>query len=164
MMKNFSLVFLLVLCTGFIVALNLSYLRKIIKNSDLQVTQVDDGPRPSIRQVGFSPKPPTNTKDESSISHAAIPVEPTPNAKFDTEGIHRVAGLNCDKYGGPSEEIASEMVYWRDIPSDAEFVSPFASYGESPKYLTFEPDEGSVLLSLLISNSTTNARRDAHFL
>ncbi len=55
---------------------------------------------------------------------------------------HRVAGLNCDKFGGPSEEIAAEMVYWRDIPTDAEFISPFANYGKSPKYLTFEPDEG----------------------
>lgn len=59
-------------------------------------------------------------------------------------------GLKCDKYdGGPSQEIAEEMVYWRDgIPSDAPaphvVVSPlFASnIGQRPKkkYLTFEPD------------------------
>ena len=55
---------------------------------------------------------------------------------------HRVSGLNCDKYGGPSEEIAKEMVYWRDIPSDADFISPYAKFGPSPKYLTFEVDEG----------------------
>ena len=34
------------------------------------------------------------------------------------------------------------MVYWRDIPSDANYTSPYANYGPSPKYLTFEPDEG----------------------
>jgi hypothetical protein len=55
---------------------------------------------------------------------------------------HQIAGLNCDKHGGPSQEIAAEMVYWRDIPSDSEFKSPYASYGPEKKYLTFEPDEG----------------------
>jgi len=53
---------------------------------------------------------------------------------------HRIAGLNCDKYGDPSKEIAAEMIYWEDIPTDAQFVSPYASYGKNPKYLTFEPD------------------------
>jgi GDP-fucose protein O-fucosyltransferase len=56
---------------------------------------------------------------------------------------HRVAGLKCDKYGGPSNEAAAEMVYWQDIPSDAQFVSPYAKYGKAPKYLTFEPDQGA---------------------
>jgi hypothetical protein len=56
---------------------------------------------------------------------------------------HRLDGLNCDIYGGPSEEVAKEMVYWRDIPSDSEFTSQFANYGvHEKKYLTFEPDEG----------------------
>jgi hypothetical protein len=30
----------------------------------------------------------------------------------------RLAGLSCERYGGPSDEIAKEMVYWEDIPSD----------------------------------------------
>eukprot|EP00934_Nitzschia_sp_Nitz4_P008577 Nitzschia sp. Nitz4//scaffold179_size51476//34375//36661//NITZ4_006929-RA/size51476-augustus-gene-0.1-mRNA-1//1//CDS//3329539225//8567//frame0 len=55
---------------------------------------------------------------------------------------HRVAGLSCEKYGGPSDEVAAEMVYWQDIPKDAAFTSPYANYGPTPKYLTFEPDEG----------------------
>jgi len=50
--------------------------------------------------------------------------------------------LSCDKYGGPSNDVASEMVYWRDIPADAHFVSPFKREGEEKKYLTFEPDAG----------------------
>jgi len=59
----------------------------------------------------------------------------------------KIAGLNCERFGGPSEEIAAEMVYWRDIPSDARFASPYkapTSNGgkEEKKYLTFEPDEG----------------------
>ena len=56
---------------------------------------------------------------------------------------HKVAGLDCSRYGGPSPEIASEMVYWEDVPTDSSFASPFASTtdGET-RYLTFEPDEG----------------------
>lgn len=53
-----------------------------------------------------------------------------------------IAGLNCDKFGGPDKSAAAEMVYWRDIPNDSHFTSPYAYYGEAPKYLTFEPDEG----------------------
>ena len=55
---------------------------------------------------------------------------------------HKVAGLSCVEYGGPSDEAAAEMVYWRDIPSDATFTSPYKAVGPSTKYLTFEPDEG----------------------
>ncbi len=57
---------------------------------------------------------------------------------------NRVAGLNCKKFGGPSEEKAQEMVYWEDIPSDAKWVSPFHSkHRNAPiQYLTFEPDRG----------------------
>jgi hypothetical protein len=53
--------------------------------------------------------------------------------------VHRVAGLSCEKYGGPLDEIAAEMVYWSDIPSDAAFVSPLQKAGPKVKYLTFEP-------------------------
>ena len=56
--------------------------------------------------------------------------------------VHKVAGLSCTKHGGPSDELASEMVYWKDIPEDASYVSPFREYGPAKKYLTFEPDEG----------------------
>ena len=55
-----------------------------------------------------------------------------------------VAGLNCEKFGGPSMEAAQEMVYWEDIPSDAEWISPFHSKHRNggTQYLTFEPDQG----------------------
>ena len=56
---------------------------------------------------------------------------------------HTLAGLSCAKYGGPSDEVAQEMVYWSDIPSDSQFVSPFKKEGEGEtKYMTFEPDGG----------------------
>jgi hypothetical protein len=71
-----------------------------------------------------------------------------------TKAVSRLAGLNCTKFGGPFTELAqSEMVYWRDIPSDQQFVSPFrkrkqkqqqaAGNQEQPRqYMTFEPDGG----------------------
>ena len=52
-----------------------------------------------------------------------------------------LAGLNCEPFGGPSNEIAQEMVYWEDIPSDANWRSPFYS-PDKTRYLTFEPDAG----------------------
>jgi hypothetical protein len=50
---------------------------------------------------------------------------------------HRVAGLSCKAYGGPSDEDAAEMVFWSDIPEDATFVSPYKR--NETQYLTFEP-------------------------
>jgi hypothetical protein len=53
---------------------------------------------------------------------------------------HVLAGLNCDAFGGPSREIAHEMVYWEDIPSDEHYVSPFHSK-DRKQYMTFEKDQ-----------------------
>jgi hypothetical protein len=58
---------------------------------------------------------------------------------FNAANIHAVAGLNCEDHGGPSNDIAKEMIFWNDIKSDAEYKSPF--YDED-KYITFEPDSG----------------------
>eukprot|EP00978_Attheya_sp_CCMP212_P048149 scaffold478846_cov59-Attheya_sp.AAC.3 len=56
---------------------------------------------------------------------------------------HALGGLSCAAYGGPSDEIASEMVYWSDVESDSNFVSPFMTkHPDEPKYMTFEPDGG----------------------
>lgn len=56
-------------------------------------------------------------------------------------GSHEISGLRCEPYGGPSPEIANEMVYWSDIPSDSKVKSPFRDETNT-KYLTFEPDHG----------------------
>ena len=60
-----------------------------------------------------------------------------------------IAGLNCDKYGGPPPDVAQEMVYWRDIEVDNKYESPFhnhmassSSTAGATKYMTFEPDGG----------------------
>jgi len=63
-------------------------------------------------------------------------------------GGHRIAGLSCAAHGGPSDDIAREMVYWSDIPSDEMYASPFHSLhnrgrdDDEPRYMTFEPDGG----------------------
>ena len=49
--------------------------------------------------------------------------------------------LDCSRFGGPSIQEAQELVYWQDIPSDANYVSPFHD-DQQTKYLTFEPDGG----------------------
>jgi hypothetical protein len=58
-----------------------------------------------------------------------------------SENVPSIAGLKCDKYGGPSEEASQEMVYWRDITSDNAYESPFHTH-DTIRYLTFEPDGG----------------------
>ena len=75
--------------------------------------------------------------------------EPLRNNKdynpFDVERVdHLLSGLDCSKYGGPTKDIAEELVYWEDIPSDAKHVSPFKAIAgvEHTRYLTFEPDLG----------------------
>ena len=55
----------------------------------------------------------------------------------------KIASLSCEKYGGPPDEFAQEMVYWSDVPSDALYVSPLRQKrGERRQYMTFEPDGG----------------------
>ena len=68
-------------------------------------------------------------------------------AKAQEESEHSLGGLKCAAYGGPEDEIAiKEMVYWSDIPSDSEYVSPFKRNNEAKggpvQYMTFEPDGG----------------------
>lgn len=62
-----------------------------------------------------------------------------------------LATLNCQAWGGPSVDVAQEMVYWQHIPSDSNYASPFykknipkhkQASSHTTKYLTFEPDGG----------------------
>ena len=55
---------------------------------------------------------------------------------------HDLAGLSCSDHGGPPDELAAEMVYWRDIPTDSLFRSPIHAHSTKKRYLTFEPDGG----------------------
>jgi hypothetical protein len=65
------------------------------------------------------------------------------NTDRSSSSTTKVAQLNCEKWGGPSNDLAQEMVYWEDISSDEHFVSPFFDQrGGETKYMTFEPDGG----------------------
>ena len=83
----------------------------------------------------------TTTKTASN-AHASFK-----NNNNDVNEENSIAGLNCDKYGGPPAAVAQEMVYWRDIPSDNDYESPFhksssLSSTRTTRYMTFEPDGG----------------------
>ncbi|KAG7368743.1 GDP-fucose protein O-fucosyltransferase [Nitzschia inconspicua] len=83
-----------------------------------------------------------NSKQQrSSSTKTATTANASNSGAQSNSGSSKIAGLNCDKYGGPSEDVAAEMVYWRDIPTDAKYHSPHYD-SQTPKYLTFEPDEG----------------------
>jgi hypothetical protein len=74
----------------------------------------------------------------------------TPNNNILNDAPGSAAGLDCSDYGGPFDPSESaDLVYWRDIPTDASFTSPFynaqaqeATTGSiwRTKYLTFEMD------------------------
>jgi len=81
-----------------------------------------------------------NGSAQMKLAHASKSSPLSTKKKDKSKKTHKISGLSCQAYGGPSDDIASEMVYWRDIPSDSAFTSPFAKFGPNPKYLTFEPD------------------------
>jgi hypothetical protein len=95
--------------------------------------------RSSKAEAGQLPLAPPHPPSSSSLLQKQAAIDHSTNTENQHE--HRSAGLNCDKWGGPSNDLAQEMVYWEDIPSDASVVSPFHK-PEKPQYMTFEPDQG----------------------
>ena len=98
-------------------------------------------------------RPPKDVKklanDEEVVDHSedehpladqqAAPVlsQPKPAESGAAEGS--LKHLSCEAYGGPPDEFAQEMVYWKDIPSDEHYVSPFhVKKGQHKRYMTFE--------------------------
>ena len=56
---------------------------------------------------------------------------------------HSLAGLSCEDHGGPKDfQQVQEVVYWKDIPNDNRYVSPFHVNNKHGQFLTFEPDHG----------------------
>eukprot|EP00980_Cylindrotheca_fusiformis_P004071 scaffold880_cov132-Cylindrotheca_fusiformis.AAC.67 len=101
---------------------------------------------PLILHQQLSP-PPTDygsTFEHKLAASASGVSQSIPETKKNTFGkdkeVNRLAGLNCDRWGGPSNDAAKEMVYWEDIPSDSEFLSPFHKENGKTQYFTFEPD------------------------
>eukprot|EP00986_Skeletonema_menzelii_P008974 scaffold3935_cov142-Skeletonema_menzelii.AAC.5 len=71
------------------------------------------------------------------------------NSSGSEHELHPVAHLNCADHGGPFDpHIIDEMVYWSDIPTDADYLSPMQTLkdpytpDDAEKFLTFEPDIG----------------------
>ena len=105
------------------------------ENDDNKNLAVPENPQNQVL-----PDNPEDTTDDGLKDENDPPPPPFQNEKAQTQHP-KIAGLNCDRFGGPSEAIAAEMVYWRDIPNDAAFVSPY-KHPNKKQYLTFEPDEG----------------------
>lgn len=86
--------------------------------------------------VGMMPLPlplPHPVHEEDSIGLVG--------AKNPSHG-HAVAGLDCKDHGGPDNDAQQEMTYWKDIPLDNDYISPFKQHDER-QYLTFEMDQSS---------------------
>jgi len=82
---------------------------------------------------------------ETAKEHHAVNVKKQKLAANHKNLVHPVAGLDCKEHDGPMEQDATdEMVYWRDIPQDNNWVSPFKNIKNTSQrqYLTFEPDGG----------------------
>jgi hypothetical protein len=119
--------------------------------------QPDDVPKENVKAtVNKQQKRQDDNGDHSQQEHPdkeakehVKAVEITPQ-NSQNDNVHKIANLNCDAYGGPSKEAAQEMVYWEDIPQDAEYMSPFhRKRRDSGKdkmsltqFMTFEPDFG----------------------
>jgi len=93
----------------------------------------------SKRQTYQLESPEKNNNNNNDI---AYPNTPDEAATKDTP--HPVSGLNCADHGGPTNpKIIEEMIFWSDIPSDSDYVSPmYDPNAKEEKYLTFEPDQG----------------------
>lgn len=120
-----------------LVATNVNVMQKAIKNDPVGFSKLLAG-----NQV-------LNDNDSKSASYVRynatstiLPVDASFRKPVQINRNHKLKSLNCEKHGGPSQTIAAEMVYWRDILEDTQFISPYINSGSSPKYLTFEPDEG----------------------
>lgn len=124
-----------------------------------------------------------NPNSQSRMSNYVSNPFSTPNNKLLNDAPGSTAGLDCSNYGGPFDPSESaDLVYWRDIPTDASITSPFynaqaqeATTGSiwRTKYLTFEMDVSCFLRhslywfcclyhkSLHSSYLLTSARKDA---
>lgn len=104
--------------------------QKLKKNSDNNKMDLSESPSP---------------KKESTSERTFAEQRKSPQVKV------KLKDLSCEAHGGPMDRSAAqEMVYWSDIPSDTQYISPFHPSkrkrdGKTPQralYMVFEPDEG----------------------
>ena len=113
----------------------LVFICAIVTIAVLYMHQKEFGQNMDLHVIGFSP--PLKEEKKSGLTPLNLDNNKLSPEEPKEAEQHKVAGLSCKAYGGPSDEDAAEMVYWQDIPVDASFVSPFKSKEE--QYLTFEP-------------------------
>ena len=82
-----------------------------------------------------------NSRKDAAVEEVDAAVEEVDYREDDIESKHFLAGLSCERFGGPSDKDAAEMIFWEDIPSDSQHVSPFQK-PKQKQYLTFEADHG----------------------
>lgn len=117
-----------------------------IRVPEIGITRHPQGAKASVLRNflnGLPPRPPASAISQAAAARSQPDAEPyQDDDKLDLhEGrMHPLTGLQCERVGGPDSEAATEMVYWRDIPSDANHESPLQR--DFDQYLTFEPDEG----------------------
>ena len=103
---------------------------------------------PPHEQHGFDPQGKVDA-DRQKGPKKADARRASPGGPSDGHIPHPVAHLSCHDHGGPSDEkIVDEMVFWSDVPSDADYLSPMhpsvdpRTDSSVERYLTFEPDHG----------------------
>jgi hypothetical protein len=80
-------------------------------------------------------------QNKKNIVPINLPDQP-PQQNNHHHPTHPIAGLDCTAHGGPTDPNASrELVYWKDLPLDSQYTSPFRDPNVR-RYLTFEPDGG----------------------
>ncbi|CAM9910461.1 unnamed protein product, partial [Laminaria digitata] len=53
----------------------------------------------------------------------------------------RPAKLNCSGVAVPEgRDTIADIAYWKEVPGDESWVSPYSALGPAAKYVTFEPD------------------------
>jgi len=92
-----------------------------------------------ISNLMFEMRYPVDSMYSNAFIEAHLKTNPIDEDFQKQSNLPRLESLSCSKYGGPDDSLVQELIYWEDIPSDAEFKSPFY---DTNKYLTFEPDHG----------------------
>jgi hypothetical protein len=110
------------------------------KSSDTISSQDDAGGLSSTDDTSPQKEAGASESIDASSSQDDAGGSEKADKKIPASNHHALAGLSCDKFGGPSKDIAAEMVYWEDIQEDSKYVSPFKR--STPQYMTFEPDAG----------------------
>lgn len=131
---------------------------KPIGNSQQQSMSASSGLRSnqlaSSNLIGSSQQQTGSGLGGSSILNTQLenkqPLVGSINTNHNSQNRKSSEGLQCEDHGGPSiESDYSEIVYWKDIPTDLSFTSPYynpqaqeasSSSFWKTKYLTFEMD------------------------